>query len=800
MERPVAAYGKVIMPESVSRKSKYKNKRKTARRKFVLPIDNIQDIKQTAVSCVLGFLFGGASVFGNFNPIGMAFVSAHFGKGARFYVICMAAFLGYVSMGGIYGVPIYIFALSAAAVSEFFLDIKSSRYGQYINAVKGSLCFIFGGVCFMVAERAGLFLAVRIAAEAAAVFSLAVIFEKGAEVLNDGINRHVLSDDKFILAASAAIIAICALGSKGFFGFAAAVAAGSYIILLAGYSAGSAVGCAAGAVFAFSLIIMAGGDVNMFMMFSIAGLCGGAFNSKRALTAFSFAAGTAIPAFYTGAEMTVSVCLAIGAAIIFFVLTPEKVFENINTFASHEAEFNSEEYFMRIKELTNKKLKAFAGAFGALAGAFETAEETEGITPKGAGVIIDDVSRRVCESCSMSLYCWRTKSFEVYGAIQQVIGEIETNGAVNEKNLPSWLKNGCVRLSKLTEETVLCVKEYKTNMAWQNRMNESRNILREQLKSVEKIVGDLGSQVVQMPRFNESIAKEVRAALERKNIEVKKVFAVKEAERGYIIYVTMRPSGRGAECRDLALLSVNRITGRQFVMEQDKCSSDKNGFCTVAFKENQGLVFETAVSKEVKSGSSKTGDTAFSGEYEPKKAVMALCDGMGSGEEAARQSLKAIDLTKKFVKAGFDLSLTLKVLNSALSVGRGDMYTTLDICSINLFTGECEIIKNGGSTIFIYSGGEIRAIRSTSLPVGVICDWQGERTVAALKSGDSIIMVTDGITDAFGIENEEKAVAEAAARSGGNVDKMAALIVEAAKRADGGQPCDDMTVVVGRVI
>ena len=32
---------------------------------------------------------------------------------------------------------------------------------------------------------------------------------------------------------------------------------------------------------------------------------------------------------------------------------------------------------MRIKELTNKKLKAFAGAFGALAGAFETAEETE---------------------------------------------------------------------------------------------------------------------------------------------------------------------------------------------------------------------------------------------------------------------------------------------------------------------------------------------------------------------------------------------------------------------------------------
>ena len=139
----------------------------------------------------------------------------------------------------------------------------------------------------------------------------------------------------------------------------------------------------------------------------------------------------------------------------------------------------------------------------------------------------------------MSLYCWRTKSFEVYGAIQQVIGEIETNGAVNEKNLPSWLKNGCVRLSKLTEETVLCVKEYKTNMAWQNRMNESRNILREQLKSVEKIVGDLGSQVVQMPRFNESIAKEVRAALERKNIEVKKVFAVKEAERGYIIYVTM---------------------------------------------------------------------------------------------------------------------------------------------------------------------------------------------------------------------------------------------------------------------
>jgi stage II sporulation protein E len=220
----------------------------------------------------------------------------------------------------------------------------------------------------------------------------------------------------------------------------------------------------------------------------------------------------------------------------------------------------------------------------------------------------------------------------------------------------------------------------------------------------------------------------------------------------------------------------------------------------VTLRENRGLVFETSISKEIKYGSEKTGDTAMSEEYGAKKAVMVLCDGMGSGEEAAKESLRAIDLTKRFVRAGFDLSLTLKVLNSALASGNGDMYTTLDVCSINLYTGQCEIIKNGGSTIFIYSCGEMRAIRSTSLPFGVVRDWEGEKTYVQIKSGDTVTMVTDGITEAFGIENEERAVALAVAQGGGNVDKISSLIVEAAKLADGGKAGDDMTVVVGRFI
>ena len=72
-------------------------------------------------------------------------------------------------------------------------------------------------------------------------------------------------------------------------------------------------------------------------------------------------------------------------AAVLFLLLPKKVFDYINTFASHKSEFDHKDYFMRLKEMTEGRLKAFGTAFGTLAEVFDNTVEENEVTPKAGG-------------------------------------------------------------------------------------------------------------------------------------------------------------------------------------------------------------------------------------------------------------------------------------------------------------------------------------------------------------------------------------------------------------------------------
>ena len=66
-----------------------------------------------------------------------------------------------------------------------------------------------------------------------------------------------------------------------------------------------------------------------------------------------------------------------------------------------------------------------------------------------------------------------------------------------------------------------------------------------------------------------------------------------------------------------------------------------------------------------------------------------LCDGMGSGAQANRESTLAIRLLRQFLQAGVDTEQALVILSSALAL-RGEEaggFTTIDLLQVDLFTG-----------------------------------------------------------------------------------------------------------------
>jgi stage II sporulation protein E len=173
---------------------------------------------------------------------------------------------------------------------------------------------------------------------------------------------------------------------------------------------------------------------------------------------------------------------------------------------------------------------------------------------------------------------------------------------------------------------------------------------------------------------------------------------------------------------------------------------------------------------------------------------------MGFGYRAASESSTTISLLERFIEAGFDKGLVVQTINSILALRSAEeMFSTVDISFIDLFTGDAEFIKIGASATFIKSGKDIDVIESSSLPIGILEDVDADIHDRKLKDGDFVILTTDGVLDCFDGNKEESM-----SRFLRNLDikdpqDMAEAIMKKCLELCENTPKDDMTVLVVKV-
>ena len=90
------------------------------------------------------------------------------------------------------------------------------------------------------------------------------------------------------------------------------------------------------------------------------------------------------------------------------------------------------------------------------------------------------------------------------------------------------------------------------------------------------------------------------------------------------------------------------------------------------------------------------------------------------------------------------------MVNSALVMkGQEGIFSTVDICAVDLYTGICNFLKAGASATFIKRDHWVEAISSESLAAGLIQQVDFETSSRKLYHGDYLIMMTDGVLDAL---------------------------------------------------
>lgn len=218
---------------------------------------------------------------------------------------------------------------------------------------------------------------------------------------------------------------------------------------------------------------------------------------------------------------------------------------------------------------------------------------------------------------------------------------------------------------------------------------------------------------------------------------------------------------------------------------------------TYLFVEQPLYVAFTGFARVIKGREAVSGDNYSILQSERGNLTLLLSDGTGSGEDACRGSGWVLDLTEKLLETGYSPETALKMVNAtAVTKGEEVGHPTLDMCRLDLRSGDCDFCKAGGAVSYRKRGREVEEIPGGQLPLGIFQDLEPHRNFLRLREGDSIILMTDGVLEAFREKGYEEAVRSSiAGMDVENPREMAEKLMQLAIFASEGNIRDDMTIL-----
>lgn len=198
-----------------------------------------------------------------------------------------------------------------------------------------------------------------------------------------------------------------------------------------------------------------------------------------------------------------------------------------------------------------------------------------------------------------------------------------------------------------------------------------------------------------------------------------------------------------------------------------------------------------------------SGDAACTFSLPDGRMAFILSDGMGTGMKAASESQTVVRRLKSLLKKGETPSRAIKLVNKELiKNGNTDIFATVDLLIIDKETGYAQIYKMGAVTSFIIREGQVEKIEKASLPIGIIGKISACQLKIKLRLGDTIVMVSDGITEADRSDLEAGWLRDYLMATPSTIGPrvMANEVVRLAQQKYKKRQTDDLTAVVIRIV
>ena len=122
-----------------------------------------------------------------------------------------------------------------------------------------------------------------------------------------------------------------------------------------------------------------------------------------------------------------------------------------------------------------------------------------------------------------------------------------------------------------------------------------------------------------------------------------------------------------------------------------------------------------------------------------------LCDGMGTGPEAARDAKQVSEMLRRLLSCGYPAAYALRSVNSLCALQGRAGAVTLDLAELRLDTGKATIYKWGAAPSYVVSRGEVIKIGTATPPPGLsVADGRETVERLSLRRGETLVLLSDG--------------------------------------------------------
>lgn len=573
---------------------------------------------------------------------------------------------------------------------------------------------------------------------------------------------------------------LCGGGRMLLFGLNLGVLGAAWITLCMGLYLGVAAGAVTGMASGLVLALQ-GLPVNLSVALGVGGFLGGMVQSlgRRWLTCVCFALGSALTMLLAGAAAQGGLWAVLAASAVMILLgrTPAEAVQALFRRFVAERPSAGDAYAASTLASWEKVVEAMARA---VPSPVEGEEKRDGAWWK----------EHLCAGCQEEEECPCMLTEKAVHQAEAVWADRQQDEEAWSQALDKLRGLGCGRLYQLWQG----MEEMRQAEAVKARQIQKACYQRDMLVTHMEAMAGAARRFAQLSSgeswWDGVSAKQLRKRLSELAFPATLVYARRvqgHAQAAFELHRSLEADAQAQELREIAAQVLD------IPMDVAKVEEAR-----VLLTETPLWAVESGMAACGVDGSRENGDTYWLGQLADGRYLAALSDGMGHGALARQESGQTVTLLRLCLEAGYTRAQTLTAVNGMmLLASRGERFSTVDLVTIDLWTGQATLDKLGAAASRLLRGRTMTELTGDALPLGILETVDSRTCMLRLHAGDELVLMTDGVEDAFAGKTElDDAIRDATSEP--SAQAAADRLLRMVREAQGGRK-DDMSVVVLRM-